>query len=159
MARIPLNESPDPRLPFHYHLGDRVRIKAGHETGTIVSGVYEGPPPEAGGGAYDVVYEIEVRRGLRFRAQQINLEYESAEEALRAKTRNALRTGILPSDEPPARALRPGEPIPIVMGPGQGRDCALCGEPRADMAFHYPDRTVAFHTSCHDIWREERERL
>lgn len=75
MARIHLRDgADDPRFPFFFRPGDRVQMKSdSRQQGIVVDGTYEGSPPEAGGGAYRVVYQVRRDDQLLFDADQIDL--------------------------------------------------------------------------------------
>jgi|Tabmets5t2r1_1033131.scaffolds.fasta_scaffold41227_2 hypothetical protein len=84
------------------------------------------------------------------------------EERIRAKVRERLRIGVLPTDLPPAE---PASPIPAVRTElGTGEPCAACEEPIAVgeplEACEYPSgRVLRFHGWCYKIWNDARAAL
>jgi hypothetical protein len=80
------------------------------------------------------------------------------EAQLRSRIRARLASGALPRDLPDFPRMVPGAHATLIIRPGQGA-CAACGEADADVTYRYPDRDVAFHRRCDEIWSEERQLL
>jgi hypothetical protein len=89
------------------------------------------------------------------------------EDRIRATVRERLRTGVLPTDLPPAEPVggQPASPVPAIRTEqGTGEPCAACKEPIAVgeplEACEYPSgRVLRFHGWCYKIWNDERAAL
>jgi hypothetical protein len=89
------------------------------------------------------------------------------EDRVRAKVRERLRTGVLPTDFPPdePEGGQPASPVPAIRTElGTGEPCAACKEPIAVgeplEACECPSgRVLRFHGWCYKAWNDERAAL
>jgi hypothetical protein len=82
----------------------------------------------------------------------------SDDEALRARIRARLASGALPRALPTFPRVDPDAHATLIIRPGRGA-CVACGEADADVTYRYPDRDIALHRRCDEIWNEERQLL
>lgn len=81
---------------------------------------------------------------------QCSIALAMTEPELRAKVRNLMTSGTLPSGLPPAG---------LSIGTVTGADCLVCGATESPITCRYPDgRRVQLHAYCDVQWREERRR-
>ena len=83
---------------------------------------------------------------------------------LRAKIRELIASGALPSDPPPierpAPTSTPGNTRSrILVGGTLHEPCTICGEPDPQVQYFYiAGQVVSVHAACDALWQRERAR-
>jgi ribosomal protein S14 len=71
---------------------------------------------------------------------------------VRAKVRELIQTGDLPSDPPVIHRTSDG-----LAGPTRGTTCTICGEPDPTVSYFWPGGiAVRLHAACDALWKLER---
>jgi hypothetical protein len=80
------------------------------------------------------------------------------EKEIRSRVQKALADAVLPRDLPKLKVPpKPGENRQLLMEAGGALNdrCVVCEEIATQIRYNLPDKPVAFHQVCHDIWKEE----
>jgi hypothetical protein len=83
-----------------------------------------------------------------------------SEDALRARIRELMAPGELPSIPPQAEAIIRGRSLRVVrtiVGRATLEPCLICGEPDPMLSYRFTDgRVIHLHGACDALWQQER---
>ena len=83
-----------------------------------------------------------------------------SEDALRARIRELMASGELPSIPPQAETIIRGRSLRVVrtiVGRATREPCLICGEPDPMLSYTFTDgRVIHLHGACDALWQQER---
>ena len=83
-----------------------------------------------------------------------------SEDALRARIRELMASGELPSIPPQPETIIRGRSLRVtrtIIGRATREPCLICGEPDPMLSYTFTDgRVIHLHGACDALWQQER---